>query len=317
MRIGIIGAGAIGTWVAVRLGAAGHDITVGARGATSASILQNGLALQDAGGRVVYRPAVADLAGIKDCDLVILAVKAQAVGEIAAHIPGMLTPAGAVMPLINGVPWWFLGSGEVLGSVDPEGMISRAIAPERILAAVVHAAIANTGPGQATVMREDRLIVGEPSGESTRRATKVVETCRAAGLPAELSADIRGEIWFKLWGNMTVNPVSALTLSTIDKILDDPLLTGLIAQVMEEAREIGRSVGCNLAQTTEERNAVTRKLGAFRTSMLQDVEAGRSLEIDALLGAPREIGALRGISTPALDGLLGLTRTMARSRGLY
>jgi 2-dehydropantoate 2-reductase len=163
----------------------------------------------------------------------------------------------------------------------------------------------------------DRLIVGEPAGGSSERATRVRDVLAAARFSAEASSDIRYEIWYKLWGNMTMNPVSALTGAPSDRILDDPLVHAFMLRTMEEAARIGAQIGCPIAQSGEERMAVARQLGSFKTSMLQDALAGRALELDALVGAVREIGVRLSLPTPHIDALLGLTRLMARERGLY
>jgi 2-dehydropantoate 2-reductase len=223
---------------------------------------------------------------------------------------------------MNGVPWWFFdGFGALAGTrlqaVDPDGAIARAIPAHHILGGVVHASCALEGPGHVRHHFGNGLIVGEPSGQATPRAQALVDTLKAAGFDATLSAQIQKDVWYKLWGNMTVNPVSALTGATTDLIMDDPLVRGFISQVMLEAREIGARIGIPIAQDPEDRHAVTRKLGAFKTSMLQDVEAGRAVELDALVTAVQEMGRLTGVPTPYTDVLLGLARLHARQRGLY
>lgn len=172
-------------------------------------------------------------------------------------------------------------------------------------------------PGETVLRMADHLIVGEPSGTMTERLQHLASTFAEAGIPVVTSDRIRQDIWFKLWGNMTLNPVSALTLATADRILDDPLVERLVVAVMEEARVVGARIGCTLRDSTADRNRVTRKLGVFKTSMLQDVEAGRGLELDTLLAAPREIAHRFGIETPMMDALFGLARLMGQSRGLY
>jgi 2-dehydropantoate 2-reductase len=186
-----------------------------------------------------------------------------------------------------------------------------------VIGCVVHASCALAGPGQAKHHFGNRLIIGEPSGERTPRVQQLAALLTRAGFEAELSEQIQQDIWYKLWGNMTVNPVSALTGATTDLILDDPLVRDFISRVMYEARDIGARIGIPIAQQPEDRHAVTRKLGAFKTSMLQDVEAGRAVELDALVTVVRELGTLTGVPTPYTDTLLGLARLHARVRGLY
>ena len=204
-----------------------------------------------------------------------------------------------------------------LHSVDPDGAIARAIPSARIVGSVVHLACSTPQPG---VVRHDvgnRLIVGEPAGASTPRLEALAGMLRAAKFDVEVSPKIQADIWYKLWGNMTMNPISAFTGATADRVLDDPLVNRFCLDVMAEAAAIGAAIGCPIAQSGEDRMAVTRQLGAFRTSMLQDVEAGKPVEIDALLSTVREIGARVGAPTPRLDALLGLARLHARTHGLY
>jgi 2-dehydropantoate 2-reductase len=186
-----------------------------------------------------------------------------------------------------------------------------------VLGCVVHGSSSAPEPGLSVLQKGDRIIVGEINGEATARLARVVAMLREAGLPGELSSTIRQEVWYKLWGNMTMNPISALTGATCDRILDDPLVESFVLAVMQEAAVIGRKVGCPISESGAARNRVTRKLGVFKTSMLQDVEAGRVLELDLQLAAPREIAQRLGIATPYIDALLGLTRLSAESRGLY
>jgi 2-dehydropantoate 2-reductase len=229
------------------------------------------------------------------------------------------------MPAMNGVPWWFLqtlpaGSPVAdrrLTSIDPDGRIAAALPLESVLGCVVHLTCSSPEPGVIRHGFGDRLIVGEPAGGASARSTRVCEALAGAGFSAEASTDIRYDVWYKLWGNMTMNPVSALTGAPSDRILDDPLVHAFMLRTMEEAARIGAQIGCPIAQSGEERMAVARQLGSFKTSMLQDALAGRALELDALVAAVREIGVRLGVPTPNIDALLGLTRLMARERGLY
>jgi 2-dehydropantoate 2-reductase len=227
---------------------------------------------------------------------------------------------------MNGVPWWFLQTPPVaerlscgerqLASIDPHGRIAAALPLPQVLGCVVHLACSSPGPGVVQHGFGERLIIGVPAGGTSQRVDAVAAVLRDAGLTVEASEDIRRDIWFKLWGNMTMNPVSALTGATCDLILDDPLVRDFALQAMAEAAAIGARIGCPIAQSGEARMAVTRQLGAFKTSMLQDAEAGRPLEIDALLTAVHGIGEHAGVPMPAIGALLGLTRLMARSRSL-
>jgi 2-dehydropantoate 2-reductase len=228
-----------------------------------------------------------------------------------------------VLTAMNGVPWWFFDGfggaleGTTLAAADPDGAIAQAIAIRRVIGCVVHATCTVAGPGLVQHGFGDRLIIGEPHGGNSQRIQAVAAMLRHAGFEIQVSAQIQHDIWYKLWGNMTINPVSAITGATSDRILDDELVKTFCDAVMGEASQIGSRIGCVITQSPADRNAVTRKLGAFKTSMLQDVEAGRPVEIDALLSVAREIGQKVGMPTPNLDALLGISRLHARMHGLY
>jgi 2-dehydropantoate 2-reductase len=228
-----------------------------------------------------------------------------------------------VMTAMNGVPWWFLNdfggpfAGTRLSAVDPNGSIAAAIPAANIIGCVVHASCSMAGAGVVHHHFGNGLIVGETSGVATPRVQALAAMLVKAGFNATVSEQIQHDVWFKLWGNMTVNPISALTGATTDKILDDDLLRGFVSNVMLEAKAIGQRLGIAIAQVPEDRHAITRKLGAFKTSMLQDAEAGKGIELDALVTAVRELGAVTGVATPFTDALLGLSRVFARQRGLY
>jgi 2-dehydropantoate 2-reductase len=224
---------------------------------------------------------------------------------------------------VNGVPWWYFHKLEGpyaerrIASVDPGGVQWRGIGPERVIGCVVHCACASPAPGLVRHTVGRRFIVGEPDGRASARSRAVADLLAAAGFDAPLSDRIRADVWYKLWGNMTTNPISALTGATADRILDDPLVARFSLDVMAEAAAVGARIGCPIAERGEDRMAVTRKLGAFRTSMLQDVDAGRPLEIDAMLTAVREIADALGMAVPWTDALLGLVRLKGRVAGLY
>jgi len=230
-----------------------------------------------------------------------------------------------VMPAMNGVPWWFLKTlptatapaDRQLASIDPDGRLAAALPLERVLGCVVHLTCTSPEPGLIRHGFGERLIVGEPAGGPSARTDAVCAALAQAGFQAEASVDIRHDIWFKLWGNMTMNPISAFTGATVDRIVGDDLVSGYCLAMMKEAAAVGTAIGCPITQSGEERIDVARKLGVFKTSMLQDVEAGKPLEIDVLLTVVREIAGHVAIATPHLDALLGLTRLFARTRGLY
>ncbi|MBS0455598.1 MAG: 2-dehydropantoate 2-reductase [Proteobacteria bacterium] len=325
MKVCIYGAGAIGGWIGVKLAQAGSEVSVVARGATLQALRQDGLVLNhgDTSTSVPVK-ASEDPAALGVQDLVVVAVKAPALAAVAERIGPLIGPDTVVMTAMNGVPWWFLSggfgganAGKRLAAVDPQGAIARAIPDPHVIGCVVHASCSLDGPGKVRLHFGNGLIVGEPSGQSTPRVQALHALLVKAGFDARLSAQIQKDVWYKLWGNMTVNPISALTGCTTDLILNDDLVRGFISTVMLEAREIGERIGIPIAEQPEDRHAVTRKLGAFKTSMLQDVEAGRAVELDALVSSVRELGQLTGVATPFTDALLGLARLQARQRGLY
>ena len=252
-----------------------------------------------------------------------VAVKAPALPDIARSIGPLLGPDTVVLTAMNGVPWWFFQgfggdlSGTRLQAVDPKGELAAAIAPARVLGCVVHASCSSDAPGVVRHHFGQGLIVGEPGGGASARVNALAAMLSAAGFDTTVSPQIQRDVWYKLWGNMTVNPISALTGATTDLILDDPLVRGFVSGVMLEAREIGARIGIPISQQPEDRHAVTRKLGAFKTSMLQDLEARKPVELDALVTVVQELGQLTGVATPLTDVLLGLARLQARVRGLY
>jgi 2-dehydropantoate 2-reductase len=325
MKVCIVGAGAIGGFLGARLAAAGgSDVTAIARGATLDALKAHGWRVHQAGD-VLQVPArasesAADL-GVQD--IVVIAVKGPALTTIAGGIAPLIGAETVVLPAMNGVPWWFFDglpgpyAGTRLESVDPGGAIARAIPTSSVLGCVVHISAARLEPGVVAHGIGARLIVGEIDGRESARLARLADLFGRAEITIKTSARIRNDIWYKLWGNLTMNPVSALTGATGDCVLDDPLVRGFCVAAMEEAAEIGRRIGCDVGQTPEDRHAITRKLGAFRTSMLQDAEAGRPLEIDAIVGAVSEIGVKVGVPTPNVDALFGLVRLYARVRGLY
>lgn len=320
MKVGVVGAGAIGGWVGARLAAAGHEISAVARGATLAALRERGLSLDDGDGVKTYSVHASDVASdLGAQDIILLAVKGPALKAVAPAVAALLKPDAIVLSMMNGVPWWFFANRDKapINAVDPDGAIAAAIPVEHVVGCVVHASCAALAPGSVVRKMGNALILGEPTGGKTARLERIADALQRARFDVAISEHIQSDIWYKLWGNMTMNPISALTGVTCDRILDDDLVRAFILQVMEEAKETGRRIGCEITESGEDRNAVTRRLGAFKTSMLQDVEAGRALEIDALVAAPREIAQSVGVMTPGMDALLGLTRLFARGRGLY
>ena len=322
-KVAIVGAGAIGGWIGVHLARAGAQLSALARGETLAALQKNGLQLHQ-GGELHTATVIAsnDATALGVQDLVVIAVKAPALVSVAQQISPLIGPDTVVLTAMNGVPWWFCQQVPGLAplhlpSVDPDGHIARAIAPERVVGCVVHASTALEAPGVVRHQMGQGLIVGEPVGGTSERVAALAQLLGHAGFDVTASPHIRRDIWYKLWGNMTMNPVSALTGATVDRVLADPLVRHFCSAAMAEAATVGARIGCPIDQTTDDRHALTERLGAFRTSMLQDVDAGRPLELDALVGAVRDIASQIGVPTPHIDALFGLTRLFARTHGLY
>ncbi|MFN3439788.1 MAG: 2-dehydropantoate 2-reductase [Acidovorax sp.] len=325
MKACIYGAGAIGGWIAMALAQTGHPVSMVARGDTLRALQADGLRMRRADGTLAQVAVTAhdDPAALGVQDLVVVAVKAPGLPDVARAMAPLIGPDTIVLTAMNGVPWWFLdgfggaAQGQALQSVDAGGVIANAIPARSVVGSVVHTSCSLESPGFVRQHFGNRLIMGEPDGSCSERLQALADTLQRGGIDVEVSTHIQKDIWFKLWGNMTVNPISALTGATTDRILDDDLVRGFVSAVMLEAKAIGEKLGVQIDQQPEDRHAVTRKLGAFKTSMLQDVEANKPLEIDALVGAVRELGQITHTPTPHTDALLGLVRLMARTRKLY
>jgi 2-dehydropantoate 2-reductase len=331
MKVCIVGAGAVGGLIGARLARAGHAVTVLARGATLAAVNTHGLRVVEVATGSAYAAdvdAVADTAGLGHQDLVVVAVKAPALRSVADAVALLLGPDTAVLGAMNGVPWWFFaGAGEVaaagaigrepLESVDPRGEIIERVPFAAVVGGVVHWASSCPEPGLVRLGSGNRLLIGEPAGGSSHRVEWLARALNESGFEAAVVPDIRHEVWFKLWGNMTANPVTAMTGATMDRVLADPLVVRFLLACMAEAAAIGRCIGCPIEESGEARLDLARALGPFKTSMLQDAEAGRPTELDALVSAVREIGQRVGVATPSIDTLLGLARLHGRVHRLY
>lgn len=325
MKICIVGAGAIGGFIGTRLAAAGGcEVAALARGATLAALRRHGWRMDTAEGRVTGPVAAAsdDAAALGAQDLVVVAVKGPALTQVARSIAPLLSPQTVVLPAMNGVPWWFCMGvegfpGGGLQSVDPGGVVAAAIPFEQVLGCVVHAGTSQAEPGLVQHRMGRGLIVGEPRGGRSARAERVAALLAQAGFDATASENVRYDVWYKLWGNMTMNPISAFTGATLDRMLADPLVRDFCSAAMGEAAAVGARIGCPITQSAEDRHAITARMGAFKSSMLQDVEAGRPIELDAIVGAVHEIGQRLGMATPNIGALLGMTRLFGQLRGLY
>jgi len=333
MKVCIVGLGAIGgtfaAWLGSRLPAGELSLSALARGATLAAVQAHGLRVEEAPGAApspgVPLRAAAQARDLGVQDLVILAVKGPALLAVAPAVQALCGPQTQVLCAMNGVPWWFFEglpgplAGLSLQSVDPGARVRSLIPATQVVGCVVHLSSVAPAPGVVRPVNGNGLIIGRPAGRGGEdpRLQAMAALLQRAGFSVTVSDRIQRDIWFKLWGNMTMNPVSALTGAPCDRILDDPLVRGFISAVMREAQQIGAGIGIPIDQAPEERHAVTRKLGSFKTSMLQDLLGGRPLEIDALVGAVHEIGQHLKLATPNIDALLGLVRLMASERGLY
>jgi 2-dehydropantoate 2-reductase len=305
MNICVVGAGAIGGWVAAKLSLAGEVVmALTSRGPLDAIEISEDRETRSAELTRFDAPA----------DVLVVAVKATALAQAAQTAQPLIGQNTIVVPMLNGVPWWFV-EGMQLKSVDPAGSIAAALPFEQIVGCVVHASCSRSG-GTVIVKHAEKLIVGEPNGESSARLVRLFALFERAGLRPDQTSNVRRAIWYKLWGNATINPLSALTRATCDRILASPECRAWMLEGMAELATIGAAVGCPISESGEDRIAVTARLGAFKTSMLQDVEAERPIELEALLGAPREIARAHGIEVPALDRLYGVTRLMAEGLAL-
>jgi 2-dehydropantoate 2-reductase len=322
MKICVIGAGAIGGLVGGRMALAGDDVTLVDMGAHLDAIRRNGLKLiaPDGGSTVVKNAQATDnLAGVGPQDIVILALKTQHIAGVSAQLKSVLGPETVLVPVQNGLPWWYFQrhggpyEGRRIESCDPSGEIGANIPPERIVGCVVYPAGEIESPGVVHHVEGDRFPVGELDGKTTPRVQKVSEAFVKAGFKAPVLDNIRAEIWLKLWGNLSFNPISALTHATLVDICQYPLTRDLAAKMMTEAQRIGNTLGIEFRVPLEKRIAGAEKVGKHKTSTLQDVEHGRSLELDTIIGAVIELGKITGIPTPHIDAVFALTKLLDKT----
>lgn len=319
MNIGIVGAGAIGGMLAVRLALSGQNVTVVDLGAHLEAIKARGLKLVHPDGSeetATNLRAVASCAEAGAQDLVFLAVKANFVEALAPAMRALYRPDTIVVPIQNGLPWWYFQNfkgphqGYRLKTADPQGVIEANIESRRIIGCVVYPAGQIIAPGVIKHVEGDRYPIGELDGANTERVKKVSDALVAAKLKSPILEDIRSEIWLKLWGNMSFNPISALTHATLAAICREPATRALAADMMREAQAIGEKLGATFRVPLEKRIAGAEKVGKHKTSTLQDVEAGRRIEIDALIGSVIELGELTGVATPAIRSVHALMKLL-------
>lgn len=321
MRICIVGAGAIGGWLGAKLIQAGTEVTLIARGAHLAAIEANGLTIEYRDGRQeVVRPALAtaDMAAAGPHDMVIVAVKAQSLPALAAPMRALYGPDTAVVYAQNGIPWWYFFrhggpyEGRQIEAVDPGGVIAANTEIERVIGCVVYPAAAIERPGVIRHLEGNRFTLGEPDGSRSERALRLSKLLESVGLRAPVKTDIRNEIWLKLWGNLSFNPISALTRATLDRIIADQGTYTLAATMMAEAQQVAETLGVRFPVSIERRIRMAEEIGAHKTSMLQDIEAKRPTEIDALLGAVVELADLTGVPAPTMRAIYAVTSLLDR-----
>ena len=328
MKIAIVGAGAIGGYVGVKLALAGEDVTFIVRGANLAAIRARGMKLimHDGVEHVAANvKATSDYAEAGPQDLVILALKAHQVDAVADELPKLFGPETCVVTMQNGIPYWYFHrhggklEGHRVASVDPTGMLSEKIPPSRVIGCVVYPASELVAPGVVRHIEGERFPLGELDGSSSPRVLAISACMNNAGFKSPVLDNIRAEIWLKLWGNLTFNPISALSHSTLVDICQFPLARELAAGMMREAQAVANKLGIEFRVTLEKRIAGAEKVGKHKTSMLQDVEAGRGPEIDALVGSVVELGRLTDTPTPHIDTVYALVKmldqTMAHENG--
>ena len=322
MRICVIGAGSIGGLLAAKLARAGEDVAVVARGAHLSAIRQNGLRLIESDGEFVAQVRATDrIAELGHQDCVILGVKAHQVADVVADAPALLGAETTILTAQNGIPWWYFfkhggaHEGRRLESVDPGGGVAERLPIDRIIGSVVYAAAEIAAPGVIKHIEGNRFSLAEIDNSATPRVAALSQALTQAGFKAPVVSDIRSEIWMKLWGNLTFNPVSALTHATLEDVCRYPPTRALAARMMAEAQAIAEALGVRFRISIDRRIAGAEAIGKHKTSMLQDVEAGRAIEADALLGSVLEIGRIVGVAAPSLEDVYALIKLTAKSLG--
>lgn len=320
MRICVIGAGAIGGLVAVKLAQAGEDVSVVARGAHLKSIRSNGLTLREAGETIVARVEASDrIAALGQQDLIILGMKAHQVAAVVRDLRASMGPQTTVLTAQNGIPWWYFFKhggpyeGTRLESVDPGGIIADNLPVDRVVASIVYPAAEIETPGVIKHIEGNRFSLAEIDGSKSERILQISEVFGRAGFKAPVVSDIRAELWTKLWGNSSFNPISALTHATLEDICRHPLTRALAADIMREVQAIGEALGVRFRIPLEKRIAGAEAVGAHKTSMLQDIEAGRPIEADALLGSVIEFGRIVHVASPHLDAVYALVKLLSET----
>lgn len=323
MKFAVFGAGAIGGYVGARLSRAGEEVSFIARGPNLAAIRARGVRLVFDDGREEVADTVRacdDVADAGPHDAILLAVKAHQVADVVERLDALCHAQTVVVTMQNGIPWWYFYrhggalEGRLLSSVDPNGAISARIDPSRIVGSVVYPAAELVQPGVIRVIEGNRFTLGEPDGQVTERVTSLSQAFTRAGFKAPATRDIRSEIWLKLWGNLSFNPLSALTRATLAGMIDFPPTRALAAAMMREAQQVAEALGVRLRVSLEKRIEGARQVGEHKTSMLQDLEQGKPMEIEALIGAVTELGRLTAVPTPNIDAVYACVSLLARKK---
>ncbi len=324
MKICIYGAGAIGGYLGVQLLRAGADVSLVARGAHLAAMRENGLKLLMGEDTQIVHPRCTDNAAeLGEQDFVIICLKAHSIPAVIDQMKPLLGARTRIVTAVNGIPYWYFYKhggayeGATLESIDPGGRQWRELGPERAIGCIVYPATEIEAPGVVRHVYGNHFPLGEPSGELSGDASRLAALFTAAGMKAPVLDRIRDEMWLKLWGNVCLNPISALTHATLDVICSDPDTRALSKAIMLEAQAIAERFGVTFRVDVERRIEGARKVGAHKTSMLQDLERGRPMEIDPLVTVVQEMGRLTGIATPALDAVLALVAQRGKIAGLY
>jgi 2-dehydropantoate 2-reductase len=326
MKICVVGAGAIGGMLGAKLALSGNEVTLILRGANLAAVQQNGLKLIEEDGKELLAHPIKATSAIAEAgvqDVVILALKAHQVAAVAAELPALMHADTRIITMQNGIPWWYfhklpgeLGQryqGTPVRSVDPDGIIARHIPVDRVIGSVVYPASEVISPGVIKVIEGNRFTLGEINGSDTPSIRAISDAFKAAGFKAPVSSDIRSEIWLKLWGNLSFNPISALTHATLEDICVFPATRELAANMMREAQTIGEKLGVQFKVSLEKRINGAQAVGQHKTSMLQDVELGRPIELEALVGSVIELGRITETPTPNIDAVYALTSLLSKN----
>lgn len=324
MKVCIFGSGAIGGYLGVQLARTGVDVSLIARGAHLKAMRANGVRLVMDGEEYLANPRCTDdPSELGPQDYVFITLKAPSLPAAVDSIQPLLGADTGVVTAVNGIPYWYFHrhggrwEGTVLESIDPGGRQWQVLKPERAIGCVVYPATEVVEPGVIQHVYGNKFPLGEPSGEPTERVRRLSEALTTAGFNAPVLDNIRDEIWLKLWGNLCFNPISALTHATLDVITSDPETRAVARAMMVEAKEIAERLGVHFRVDVERRIDGAGRVGAHKTSMLQDLERGRAMEIDALVTVVQEIGRLVGVSTPTIDTVLALVKQRARIAGVY